>query len=981
MAYPPIVIVQNPTATDHFPGVSDALALRGHAAAFLTPASTEMLRLHTPSVVVVKETQSPLSRWALRQAHAFGATTVLLMDGVLEYRNTFHNPFVESNFLRPTLAHIVACAGPMDEALLRSWGNDAVATGLPRIHAAFSAPLPPPDSGRPAILIATANRPAFNAEERTRLLTALRLLQQELSRRALRPIWRLTGGLEIDLGVHNDTRALRDCLSDASAVLTTPSTLAIEAMAAGRPTMLIHPQPGPLWQRTPWIWRNNPGGFITDASAPLSALAPPPTPVAPSSPSTAARSTPQPTPPLDPTNGLAALLDSILAPTPELLRSQARDLALQHGSVSKPDVAPADVLADLLADLNTGKRVPRVLPPETLTVASIPAWVPRKPGKKRVVNCVACDGSPVGGVMTWALRLARSFANADLAYDVRTLVVVTRPGNLSGDFDVNPDGLTEICILDPMSDPIERLETLVESIRRMEPDIVLPNYGDVCHMAASRLTHEGVRSIAIAHSDEPYYRDLAATYPRWAAAVAVSAACESWLAPLAAERARPIHRIVYGVPVATEPKRVSPRGPLKLAYVGRMVEIQKRISDFLLLIDALEARKVPFELHMIGDGHDMAAWTTKLAQHTLTHGLVRIHGRRDPAWVERFLPTMDLSVLLSEFEGASVTMLEAMGAGVVPAVTRVRSGVDEWLTDGESGVVVPIGAVDEMADRLAALWRDRNSGGSLLTAMGRRAWERVRNTIGVDTVAAKYRTVFDAALDQPLDRAPSDTALRIMEPWQWLKPWSDDPGATDAYCLQALGDAGYSRIARGRPAPIDGLACDAVVVRAIDPSPTPEEIAAWRASGLGVALSPLLVPTSHESHLHRAVLDAIQRGRRRIAIYGAGRHTRDRHALFVPGRWPVWPFVGFIDDKPPAHALLFDLPIVSPAKALEELDLDAIVLSSDVFEDQLWTNAAPFREAGVEVLRVYTPTPLDDRLTELPRLLRAPAPSAALPII
>ncbi|MBX3316045.1 MAG: glycosyltransferase [Phycisphaeraceae bacterium] len=959
MAYPPIVIVQDPTTTDHFPGVAEALRARGHATAFLTPANTELLRLHTPSVVVVKETQSPLSRWALREAHLSGATSVLLMDGVLEYRNTFHNPFAEKNFLRPALAQIVACAGPMDEALLRSWGNDAVATGLPRIDATFPAPIPPPClDTRPAVLIATANRPAFNAEERSRLLAALLLLQQELCRSNLRPIWRLTGGLEIDLGVLNDTRTLRDCFSDASAVLTTPSTLALESMAAGRPTMLIHPHPGPLWQRTPWVWRNDPSAAV--ASASLS-----PTPPAPAPPSSS-KSSPQ----LDPTNGLATLLESVLAPTPELFQAQARDLTLQHGSVATPDTPAADVFADLLADLNTGKRVPRVSPPEVPAVTSLPARIPRVQGKKRVVNCVACDGSPVGGVMSWALRLARSCATHNFGYDVRTLIVVTKAdnpsGNLFGDFDIDPDGLTSLCVLDPMADPTERLETLVESLRRMEPDIVLPNYGDICHMAATRLTYEGVRSIAIAHSDEPYYRDLAATYSRWCAAVAVSAACESWLAPLAKKYARPIHRIVYGVPVAAEPRPQSAPGPLKLAYIGRMVEIQKRISDFLLLIDALEARKVSYELHMIGDGHDMAAWTAKLSERALTHGVVRIHGRRDPAWVECFLPTMDISVLLSEFEGTSVTMLEAMGAGVVPAVTKVRSGVDEWLTDGESGVVVPIGAVDQMSERLAALWRDRNAGGSMLNHMGRRAWERVRSTIGLDTVASKYCAVFDAALAEPLDRTPSDAALRIMEPWQWLKPWNDDPAAADAYCLQALRDAGYKRIARGRPAPIDGLACDAVLVRALDPSPTPEEVATWRASGLGVALSPMLVPTPHEAHLHRAVLDAIHRGRRRIAIYGAGRHTRDRHALFIDGRWPVWPFVGFIDDKPPAHARLFGLPIVSPAAALGELNPDAIVLSSDVFEDQLWKNAAPFREAGIEVIRVYSTAPLCDRLREHP---------------
>ncbi len=939
MAYPRIVIVQDPTTTDHFPGVAEALESRGHTSAFLTPGSTELLNLHTPDVVVVKETQSPLSLWALRRAHKAGASSVLVMDGVLEYRNTFHNSFVGNDFLRPALARTVACAGPMDEALLKSWGNDAVATGLPRICRAFPSPLPhPPTPTQPAVLIATANRPAFNPEERVRLLSALRLLRETLIRRQVRILWRLTAGLDAELGVSNASGTLRSCLEEASAVLTTPSTLAIEAMAAGRPTGIVHPQPGPLWQRTPWIWRAD------DRTI--------------GSPDQSFR-TPDCTTALRPSSSaiqtLGSLLDSILAPTQELMQAQSRDLTLQHGSVARPD-APADAcIADLLIEVCNGKRVHRSAVPEIPPVASVPALVPRIAGRTRVVNCIACDGSPVGGVMTWALRLARSMAPPHSRYDVRTLVVVTQPGDMSGEFNVNPDGLTEICTLDPMSDPTVRLETLVEAIRRLEPEIVLPNYSDVCHMAASRLTHEGVRTIAIAHSDETYYKDLAATYPRWSAAVAVSDACATWLSPIAKEHGRPLHRIVYGVPVAQEPRRVAKTGPLRLAYIGRMVEVQKRINDFLLLIDALEARHVSYELHMVGDGHDLKRWTDGLASRTLKHGAVRIHGRRDPAWVESFLPDIDVSVLLSEFEGTSVTMLEAMGTSVVPAVTRVRSGVDEWVSDGVSGVVVPVGAVDEMADRLAELWRDRESGGDTLIRMGVLAWERVRNELGLDSVAAKYAAAFDDAISQPFDATPSDVSLRIMEPWQWLKPWSDAPAQADATCLRALQSSGYKRIARGRPGDVDGLPCDAVLVRASDPSPSRAECDTWRSDGLGVALSPMLVPNPTETGFHRAVLAAIKRGRRRIAVFGTGRHTRDRHALFVAERWPIWPFVGFIDDAAPLHARLFGLPVVDAARAIETLRPDSIILSSDLFEDRLWEKSSGFQAAGIEVIRLYAP--------------------------
>ncbi|MBX3361549.1 MAG: hypothetical protein KF705_08945 [Phycisphaeraceae bacterium] len=75
------------------------------------------------------------------------------------------------------------------------------------------------------------------------------------------------------------------------------------------------------------------------------------------------------------------------------------------------------------------------------------------------------------------------------------------------------------------------------------------------------------------------------------------------------------------------------------------------------------------------------------------------------------------------------------------------------------------------------------------------------------------------------------------------------------------------------------------------------------------------------------------------------------------------------------------MPIVSPAAALDELEPDAIVLSSDVFEEQLWKNAAPFREAGIEVIRVYTAAPVDNQPTQLPHPSRVAEIADPLPII
>jgi glycosyltransferase involved in cell wall biosynthesis len=568
--------------------------------------------------------------------------------------------------------------------------------------------------------------------------------------------------------------------------------------------------------------------------------------------------------------------------------------------------------------------------------------------------------------MTWSLRLARSFARREMGYDVRTLAVVIDPsGWNTGGFDINPDGLTEVVVLDPLMNATERLATMIDALERLEPEIVLPNYADVCYMATMALqARGGVRSVAIAHSDEPYYQQLATMYAGWNAAVGVSASCAAWLRPIAASMGKPYRTIVYGVPVDEADGRERAGGergrPLRIAYIGRMVEVQKRIGDLLTLVDGLEELGVRYEMHMVGDGRDLASWKSSLATRPLRNGSVRVHGRRDPAWVERFLPTVDVSVLVSDFEGTSITMLEAMGRGVVPVVTRVSSGVDEWVRDGENGVVVPIGEPRVMAARLAELWRDREEGGGQIEAMGRAAWESARAKLDLDAVAQRYREVFDLAMASPASATPRDLALRPLELTRWTGASADDGLSSDQAACRVLRTCGYERIVSAREAARVGSegrgvgAYDAVLVGAHETAPRDELIERWREEGLGVAISPGLVACAHERRMGAAIERLVAEGVSRIVLYGTGLHTRRLHRLFRRERGRDLPVVGFMDDRPSeAWPWLFGLPVVHPERVIEELQPHAIVLSSDTYEAQMWDRCEPLRARGLRVVRLY----------------------------
>lgn len=915
-APPTVILAQADALTDHFEGVDAALAARGLACTRILPDQAPVRFGDEVRVVVVKDTHTFTASYALDEARRVGAVTVLLMDGIVEWRNTFLNPRSGPAFLRPAPVDVVACAGEMDRRTLAALGNDAVATGLPRLRRVGRAPRP----RRGPVLVATANQPAFSEVERERLIASLAALLDAAAELGVELLWRLTGGLDAELGVASDRRPLAESLAEAAAVVTTPSTLMVEAMLADRPTALLHPHPTPLWQPCAWLWRGVGAADTPDRTMPSLEFA--------GLHRDLARLTRRAT-------DAAALLRGLLADDLDRAERQERILAAMH----RPGDG-AERLAELCAELAAhprraahGRRMP--------TLVRTPARAPASPERPRVVSLVHCDGSPVGGVTTWSFRLADEFARRGLGYDVRTLLITSEPHALPERLRDRDDALTSVCVYDPFADHTEILRTVRGAVEALGPSVVLPNYTDLAYMVAAQLRPRGVRTVAIAHTDDASVRELLSFYDRWDGAVGVSAACARWLAPLCGDR--PFDTIVYGVPIADEPRAGGfphdPARPLRLAYIGRMVQEQKRVFDLLGVIDGLEARGVAYEFHAVGDGFEFDAWKRALAERRLASGRVVCHGRRDPGWVERFLPTIDVSVLVSDYEGTSISMLEAMGAGVVPAVTRVESGVEEWVRDGENGVVVPRRSPDAMAARLAELARDR----AMLARLGRAAWETARRGVGLPRMAEAYRRVFDRVLAREVDRRPTDLGLRPLDLWRWRKDWSADPARSEAYVRSVMAEAGYARIALDAPRP----GCDAVLVRAGRAAPSPEQVRAWREQGLGVAFAPHLETLTER--VRPLVAAAARAGRRRIAVFGIGKHTRKIASLFGSGL----PFVGFIDDAPPPWGTMLGMPVVPLERAMSELRPDAVLLSSDAYEATMWERCAPLRRAGVRIIPIY----------------------------
>lgn len=197
------------------------------------------------------------------------------------------------------------------------------------------------------------------------------------------------------------------------------------------------------------------------------------------------------------------------------------------------------------------------------------------------------------------------------------------------------------------------------------------------------------------------------------------------------------------VPTVTAADRAQARASLGLdpahrmaVYVGRS-EPQKG-GD--VLIDAwgrVGAPGSPMRLFIVGDGfRENAAYARAAAA---SGGTLTLAGRVSD--VPRYLRAADLFVLPSRGEGLSNALLEAMAHGVPALVSDLPANL-HLVTPGETGLAVPVGDAQALADALRAALADT----AALAPLAQAASARIASDYTLDSVAARYERLYERLL-------------------------------------------------------------------------------------------------------------------------------------------------------------------------------------------------------------------------------------------
>ena len=170
--------------------------------------------------------------------------------------------------------------------------------------------------------------------------------------------------------------------------------------------------------------------------------------------------------------------------------------------------------------------------------------------------------------------------------------------------------------------------------------------------------------------------------------------------------------------------------------MGRLDPV-KSLETLIQAMATVRSRCPDTMLVLVGDGPEQP----RLAGEVRRLGLgavVTFAGYRPD--VRRIMPAFDVYVNASTTEGISLTILEAMSAGL-PVIATAVGGTPEIVVEGKTGLLVPARHATALAEAILAV-KSRPDGGAHLGVNGR---ARVVSEFSFDRMVEEYASAYLSA--------------------------------------------------------------------------------------------------------------------------------------------------------------------------------------------------------------------------------------------
>lgn len=202
----------------------------------------------------------------------------------------------------------------------------------------------------------------------------------------------------------------------------------------------------------------------------------------------------------------------------------------------------------------------------------------------------------------------------------------------------------------------------------------------------------------------------------------------------------PAHKILYhanftDIDHNLSRKYARQKEAIRIGYTGRLEIDQKRTDLLERLICGLEDSHIIYELNIAGTGE----YEEPLKKFVTKYGLdekIHFYGRLLKDKMPLFYEKQDIYINISDFEGMSLSMIEAMSCGCVPVVTNV-SGVNDLVINQKNGLIFECRDIEGMVKGICCLDQHRN----LLKQWGEKSRETVQKQCDSHNYVDYFRAV------------------------------------------------------------------------------------------------------------------------------------------------------------------------------------------------------------------------------------------------
>lgn len=285
----------------------------------------------------------------------------------------------------------------------------------------------------------------------------------------------------------------------------------------------------------------------------------------------------------------------------------------------------------------------------------------------------------------------------------------------------------------------DKIKWILQLIAQHPPDVFVPNMLVHAFYASRWIKQMGIPTIGLLHSDDSFHEGLIEEFVSGPEKYQLSAlVCVSQFlfdkAKSYATGNTLIIKIPYGVPTGLY-KEQGVVEVKRLIYVGRLVEEQKRISEVTqALCDVVKA--VPgIQAILYGEGEREKV--QRIIEANEESDRVKLGGKIDSNAMQHEMVKSGVIVLLSDYEGLPIALMEGMACGLIPVCLRMESGIPELVEHDRTGLIVK-DRTDDFVDAIQRLASDP----ALCRRLSMGARQKIVNCYSSDHALQQWHELF-----------------------------------------------------------------------------------------------------------------------------------------------------------------------------------------------------------------------------------------------